>query len=76
MNGNLTNCTAHQREQRNGMEAARSRSIRVPIPSTYTCTSTEAGGCWFRLQVTFPGGVSDITTWSARVEGDPVRLIE
>ena len=52
------------------------QTIRVPVPSSYTCQSTKSGGCWFQLEVSFPGGVSDTTTWSARVEGDPVRLIE
>jgi hypothetical protein len=56
----------------------KSQSIRVPIPPTYTCTTTvgATGGCWFRLEVSFPSGVSDTTTWAARVEGDPVRLIQ
>ncbi len=50
--------------------------VRIPIPSSYSCTSTEAGGCWFRLQVAFPGGVNDTTTWTAQITGDPVRLIK
>ncbi len=54
----------------------KTQTIRVPVPSSYTCQSTKSGGCWFQLEVSFPGGVSDTTTWSARVEGDPVRLIE
>jgi hypothetical protein len=54
----------------------KAQTIKVPIPNTYTCNSTQPGGCWFRLQVSFPGGVSDTTTWGARVEGDPIRLIE
>jgi hypothetical protein len=54
----------------------KAQTIRVPIPATYTCSSGTTGGCWFRLQVSFPGGVNDTTTWSAKVEGDPVRLIE
>jgi Flp pilus assembly protein TadG len=50
--------------------------ISVPIPSGYTCNATQSGGCWFRLQVAFPGGVTDTTTWSAVIDGDPVRLIK
>ena len=49
----------------------------MPIPSNYTCNFTSTGGCWFRLKVNFgSGSVSDTTTWTAYVSGDPVRLIE
>jgi len=52
-------------------------TVAVPIPSTYTCSYTSSGGCWFRLQVGFASGtVFDTTTWTAYVSGDPVRLIE
>ncbi|MFC0223562.1 pilus assembly protein TadG-related protein [Nocardioides zeicaulis] len=51
--------------------------VRVPIPNTYTCQVTSAGGCWFRVGVNFPGAtVTDATTWTARIVGEPVRLIE
>ena len=50
--------------------------VRIPIPNTYTCNATQAGGCWFRLQVSFPGGVNDTTTWTAQITGDPIRLIK
>jgi hypothetical protein len=73
--GNLANCELTNVSSSSGWNG-QAQTIRVPIPTTYTCTSTASGGCWFRLQVTFPGGVSDTTTWSARVEGDPIRLIE
>jgi hypothetical protein len=56
----------------------RLQTISVPIPSNYTCNSTASGGCWVRLQMNFPGAtnVSDTTTWSASIDGDPVRLIK
>ena len=50
--------------------------VRIPIPNTYTCNASQAGGCWFRLQVSFPGGVNDTTTWTAQMTGDPIRLIK
>lgn len=55
-----------------------SESIVVPIPSSYTCNYNSPGGCWFRVQVSFGGGsaVTDATTWTASVIGDPVRLIQ
>lgn len=55
----------------------KSQHIKVPIPATYTCNATSAGGCWFRLQVSFGSAtVHDTTTWGARIEGDPIRLIK
>jgi hypothetical protein len=49
----------------------------VPVPADYDCNYSSTGGCWFRLNVTFPGStVTDITTWSASIEGDPVRIVE
>ena len=52
--------------------------IQVPVPPSYTCTVSSAGGCWFRVQVTFGSGnsVNDSTTWTAKIVGEPVRLIE
>ena len=46
--------------------------IRIKIPETYTCTTA----CWWTLTVNYPGGANDTTTWSARVEGNPVKLVE
>ncbi len=73
--GDVTNCELTGVSSDNGWNG-KAQTIRVPIPDTYNCTLAEAGACWFRLQVAFPGGVSDTTTWSARIDGDPVRLIE
>jgi len=46
--------------------------IRISIPSNYTCSVD----CWWTIQVDYPGGANDTTTWSARIEGNPVRLVE
>ncbi len=46
--------------------------IRVHIPATYVCTTN----CWWTIGVTYPGGANDTTTWSARIEGNPVALVE
>jgi hypothetical protein len=54
-----------------------SESIVVPIPANYSCNYNSSGGCWFRVQVNFgTGSVTDATTWTASVSGDPVRLLE
>jgi Flp pilus assembly protein TadG len=51
--------------------------VNVPIPAGYTCDVAKTGGCWFRVDFDFAGSVpNDTTTWTARVEGDPIRLIE
>ncbi|MGI9584311.1 MAG: pilus assembly protein TadG-related protein [Acidimicrobiia bacterium] len=46
--------------------------IRIDIPNGYTC----GAACWWTIDVSYPGGANDTTTWSARVEGNPVRLVE
>ena len=51
--------------------------VNVPIPANYTCTVAQAGGCWFTVRFNFPSGVpTDTTTWTAKIDGDPVRLIQ
>ena len=54
------------------------QTVSVPIPDTYTCNSTQSGGCWVRVQLKLDhaGNTTDTTTWSASVDGDPVRLIK
>lgn len=51
-------------------------SIDVPIPSNYTCTSASATGCWIKVKADFTGGVNDVTTWSAAILGNPIRIVE
>lgn len=73
--GNLTNCTVSNIKSSNFN--GQTETVRVPIPNNYTCQSTSQGGCWFRVQVSFPGAtVTDATTWTARISGEPVRLLE
>jgi hypothetical protein len=51
---------------------------QIPIPANYTCDSSSATGCWVKLQFVYPAGtnVSDTTTWSAFILGEPVRIIK
>jgi hypothetical protein len=51
-------------------------TVQVPIPATYTCDYTDPDGCWLRVRVQFPVGVTDFTTWTTRMSGEPVRIIE
>jgi hypothetical protein len=56
--------------------------IRIRIPSTYTCTlgvnpETTAGSCWWGIRYSFSGGgANDVTTWQARIEGNPLQLTQ
>jgi Flp pilus assembly protein TadG len=76
-NGNLSNCQISNISSTTGWNG-RSQNINVPIPENYTCTTADPGGCWFRVVVDFGPGrsVNDSTTWTAAVDGEPVRLIE
>jgi hypothetical protein len=73
-NGALSNCTLTNVST--ATYQGKQQVISVPIPSTYTCNSNQSGGCWYRLLISFPGGVTDTTTWSASIDGDPIRLIK
>lgn len=61
-----------------GSQGFNGRAIvaRVPIPTDYDCDATSTSGCWVRVQAIFAGPVADTTTWSAVMNGDPVRLIQ
>ena len=52
--------------------------IIIPVPSGYTCNGDDPYACWWRLQVEFDGtsSVTDQTTWTATLDGDPVRLVQ
>ncbi len=76
VNGPLANCSITGVSSSAGWNG-RSQQVRVPIPATYTCNASNPAECWFRVEVSFGSGqVHDVTTWSARIEGDPVRLIK
>jgi hypothetical protein len=60
----------------NGYYNARVVYADVPIPSDYTCDSSDPEGCWVTVLASFPSSVQDTTTWSAAILGNPVRLVE
>ena len=37
---------------------------------------TVSADCWWKIHYDYPGETADTTTWSARIEGNPVRLVE
>jgi hypothetical protein len=53
-------------------------TISIPIPANYTCNDLVQTQCWVQLQYAYGSGnqPSDTTSWSASIEGDPVRLVE
>jgi hypothetical protein len=57
---------------------AKWQTISVPIPVGYTCNDASPAGCWVRLEFYYGAGSSpaDTTSWTASIEGDPVRLVE
>ena len=55
--------------------------IRIDLPTTYTCTpgvnpETTAGSCWWGIKYNFTSSATDVTTWQARIEGNPVHLTQ
>ncbi len=55
--------------------------IRIDIPPDYTCTvgvnpETSGGSCWWGIRYVFGGSANDVTTWQARIEGNPVHLTQ
>jgi hypothetical protein len=54
-------------------------TIRITIPTTYTCTLgvnpvISGGSCWWGIEYIFSEASQDVTTWQARIEGNPVHL--
>jgi Flp pilus assembly protein TadG len=62
----------------NGSFNGRWQNVRVPIPADYECDDLDPEGCWVRIEYDFASNiiVQDTTTWTAAIEGDPVRLVE
>lgn len=75
VNGDVSNCTIPISSAANN---GKLQKVQVPVPSDYDCNWESRGGCWFRLEVSFGPGreVNDTTTWTAVLDGDPVRLEE
>ncbi len=47
-------------------------TIRIPLPTDYSC----GADCWWKVRYNYPDETFDTTTWSAFIEGNPVRLVE
>jgi hypothetical protein len=51
-------------------------TIRINIPDTYSCPLGGVPGCWWKIDYNYTSNSNDTTTWSARVEGNPVKIVE
>jgi Putative Flp pilus-assembly TadE/G-like len=73
-NGPLTSCQINV----SSSFEAKWQTISVPISPTYTCDDGASTGCWLRLELFYGAGSSpaDTTSWTASIQGDPVRLVE
>ena len=47
--------------------------VEINLDPLYAC---DAGDCWWTILYDYQGDATDTTTWTARIEGNPVRLIE
>lgn len=74
----LANCTV---KLASGANNGRTGTMTVPIPNAYECTSSGVPApreCWFRVAFSMTAGSdpNEDTTWSANLNGDPVRLVQ
>jgi hypothetical protein len=71
--GALSNCTITASSSYNG----KWEQISIPIPTGYTCATSSPTGCWITLSYDYGSGQpSDTTSWTASLDGTPVRITE
>ncbi len=77
VNGDLPTCSVQSNATGGGSEfKGRTQIISVNLPTTYRCDDADPLGCWVKVAYTFDGPVFDTTSWSAALDGDPVRLVQ
>ena len=75
-NGGLHTARRTEVSIRNNTYNGQIEQIVMPIPNDYNCNPATLGGCWFSIEFDLPGTLTDTTTWTANIGGDPVRLVE
>lgn len=71
--GALTNCSITANSSYNG----KWEQISIPIPKGFTCNSSIVTGCWITLTYDYGSGQpNDTTSWTANLDGTPVRITE
>jgi Flp pilus assembly protein TadG len=74
VSGSLSNCSL---TASNATHNGKWQQVSIPIPPNFTCDSVAVTGCWITLHYNYGGGQpSDTTSWTANLEGTPVRLTE
>lgn len=76
----LSGCTLTNVNASTGYQG-KVKEVDIQVPSDYLCNDTSSAGCWFTVTYAYGttssgGSVADTTTWSASLDGDPVRLIK
>jgi hypothetical protein len=47
--------------------------VTIDLDPTYGCNGSDG---WWTIFSDYEGDATDTTTWTARIEGNPVRLVE
>ena len=47
--------------------------VEIDLDPSYACNGSD---CWWTIFYDYQGDATDTTTWTARIEGNPVRLVE
>jgi len=71
---NVPNCRINIGAQRFNAEWL---YVRIPLPNPNNCDPNGAlPACWWKIQINSNLQPTDRTTWTARITGDPVRLVD
>ena len=78
---NLNQTTTIAYHASNSIYSDRTLRLTVNLPADYGVAPTwkDSGGkpmTWWRVHYNSTGAVTDRTTWSVRIEGDPVNLVD
>lgn len=69
----ISQCTITTTASTNG---GRWQKVLVPIPANYRCLAdADQSKCWVQIKLTTASAQADTTTWTAALDGDPVRII-
>jgi Flp pilus assembly protein TadG len=73
VSGPLAGCAITTTSATNG---GKWQTITIPIPASYACNDDHnQAACWVKIRLSTTAGQSDTTTWTAGLDGDPVRIV-
>ena len=71
---NVPNCSIVTQSSTHG---GKWQTVRVAIPVNYKCNAdSDQSKCWVKVKLSTSSGQADTTTWTAGLDGDPVRIVE